>query len=1085
MTAQSNDRNLLFGVLALQMDFVNRDQLVAGMQGWLSAKHKSLGQILLEHGGLSAKSHTLLEALVQEHLQKQEHDTEKSYVTVLPPGVADKSYVTVVPTAPAVDLENTPTDVGHNGPSYIPDTIPPERRGATGGARSNTAAAPSGSRFRVIRPHARGGLGEVLVALDQELQREVALKQIQDRYADDVESRTRFVQEAEITGGLEHPGIVPVYSLGQYVDGRPYYAMRFIRGDSFKDAIEHFHKADVPGHADSKRNLELRQLLNRFVAVCQAMAYAHSRGVVHRDIKPANIMLGKYGETLVVDWGLAKPVDQVDSQHLPAVVDEERLTTSSMHSATPTMMGSAVGTPQYMSPEQAAGRLDKVGAASDVYSLGATLYTLLTGQPPVTGPDLASILLKVQTGDFPRPRQIKPSIPPPLEAICLKAMAAKPEGRYPTPRFLSDDLEHWLGDEPVSAYPEPWTMRAQRWLRRHRTLATGAMTAILVAAVGLALATGLLTAAHERERSAKVEALHQKAQAEDNFKLARGAVDRYHTEVSESLLLQEPGMQPLRKKLLEAAREFYDKFVKERGDDPSVKGEFGKALYRLGLITADIDSPRDGLEYLDKAKVKFVELTPEHSEDLALCYHHLGRLFRLTNDYPKSEANYAEALKLWDNVVDKQPDFQSHRVRSQLGLGNVFQVSRQIKKARDEYRLALLAWEKLAAGDAAKPEYQREIAVARSNLAMVLTQLGDRQEAMDNLNGAATIQDKLVQDFPNLSKYQDDLARTRFLRGDLHFQGGKNLPAQGDFLAAAGLWEKLVKSQPAVLIYQTRLAEAFASLANVYSLDRQHDKAIAASVQALDVRRKLADKNPNQFSYQDDLAKGRFQLGNVYRGAKQASLAEKEYLEALRLQDKLVKSLPKVPGFQANRARTNHFLGLLRQEQKQDKDAEEAFTQAITIWDNLHIQYPEAAEFTGGLLASYRGRAEVRSALKKYPAAVQDWNQTVTLSAGPERTWFRLYRAHTLSRNGDHDKALAEARELAPSSTGSGEALFLLARVYALAAKKDTDQHADRAVALLIQAKAAGYFKTNPKVLSEEPDFRILRSRADFQKLNG
>ena len=148
------------------------------------------------------------------------------------------------------------------------------------------------------------------MAHDQELRREVALKQIQAGHADDPESRARFVREAEITGRLEHPGIVPVYGLGRYADGRPYYAMRFIKGKTLKEAIQQFHEAEVPGRDPGERILALRKLLRQFLDVCNAVAYAHSRGVLHRDLKPANIMLGPYGETLVVDWGLAKPVDR-------------------------------------------------------------------------------------------------------------------------------------------------------------------------------------------------------------------------------------------------------------------------------------------------------------------------------------------------------------------------------------------------------------------------------------------------------------------------------------------------------------------------------------------------------------------------------------------------------------------------------------------------------------------------------------------------------------------------------------------------------------------------------------------------------
>ena len=221
-------------------------------------------------------------------------------------------------------------------------------------------ATSDGQRFRVLRPHARGGLGAVFVALDTELHREVALKQILDRHADDPTSRQRFLLEAEITGGLEHPGIVPVYGLGTYGDGRPYYAMRFIRGDSLKEAIEHFHADEALKHDPGRRSLELRKLLRRFLDVCNAIDYAHSRGVLHRDIKPGNIIVGKHGETLVVDWGLAKAIGQVRRR----APEERTLVPSSASGSAETLPGSALGTPAYMSPEQARGDLERLGPRS-------------------------------------------------------------------------------------------------------------------------------------------------------------------------------------------------------------------------------------------------------------------------------------------------------------------------------------------------------------------------------------------------------------------------------------------------------------------------------------------------------------------------------------------------------------------------------------------------------------------------------------------------------------------------------------------------------------------------------------------------
>jgi WD40 repeat protein/serine/threonine protein kinase len=406
---------------------------------------------------------------------------------------------------------------------------PPGRKAAPGTRADIIATA---SHYRVRHSHARGGLGEIVVALDEDLNREVVLKLLLASQADNPDSRSRFLREAAITSQLEHPGVVPVYGLGNIAEGSPVYAMRFIRGESLQEAVQHFHNAEKTGRDLTERSLAFRKLLSRFVSVCNTIAYAHSRGILHRDLKPSNIMLGPYGETLVVDWGLAKTVagsesaGKEDHDHKAeetCASEPAGLTPSTVNCLLPTVdhtgLGTIIGTPAYMSPEQAAGQWARVGPASDIYSLGATLYVLLTGEPPFQEGRVAAVLEKVQRGDFAPARQVKKEVPAALEAVCLKAMASRPEDRYPTALALASDLEHWLADRPVSAWTEPFAVRTRRWLAGHTILVTAGAVG-LVAAACLAIVTILLRDANEQEHTRRALAEARSAEADAAKKLA-------------------------------------------------------------------------------------------------------------------------------------------------------------------------------------------------------------------------------------------------------------------------------------------------------------------------------------------------------------------------------------------------------------------------------------------------------------------------------------------------------------------------------------------------------------------------------------
>jgi formylglycine-generating enzyme required for sulfatase activity/tRNA A-37 threonylcarbamoyl transferase component Bud32 len=378
----------------------------------------------------------------------------------------------------------------------------PEREGSPGGA------AGKRGRFTPLRQHAQGGLGTVSVAFDETLRRQVALKEIRPDRRGNAHLRRRFLTEAEITGQLEHPGVVPVYALEEDADGQPYYAMRFVQGRTLAEAIQAYHRQPTP--------LAFHALLKRFVDVCQTVAYAHSRGVIHRDLKPANVMLGDFGETLVVDWGLAKRVRGSPGTKAEEAPETARAGSDAGGASAEalTEAGQVLGTPAYMSPEQAEGQSDGVGPATDIYALGAILYEVLTGQPPYRGAGLGAVLTQVRRGSPPAPTHVRRGVPRALAAVCLKAMARSPADRYPGAGEVAREVERWLADQPVTAYREPLPVRLARWTRRHRTPVAVAGF-VLLTLIGAAVIGGLVVN-REQDRSralAQVDALPNAAAA--------------------------------------------------------------------------------------------------------------------------------------------------------------------------------------------------------------------------------------------------------------------------------------------------------------------------------------------------------------------------------------------------------------------------------------------------------------------------------------------------------------------------------------------------------------------------------------------
>jgi serine/threonine protein kinase len=366
------------------------------------------------------------------------------------------------------------------------------------------------TKYQLLRKIGQGGLGTVWLAVDTSLNRYVAVKEVSGDGAHHAVAIARFRREAEITGRLDHPSIVPIHVLGEdESDGRVFYVMRFLGNETLDDAIREYHEQRELGRATP---LAFHRLMTAFVSVCQAIAYAHSHKVIHRDLKPQNIALDGFGQVIVLDWGLAKTLG-LDSPESEAVRTTKR---DSPDDLDVTFVGQVVGTPVYMAPEQAAGRVDDIDERTDVYGLGAILFAILTGYAPhestheslAAGTQISSLFDLIVDQPTTAPRQLNPHIHVTLEAICLKAMAKDRRLRYASAAELSEDIQRWMADEPVSAIHDRALTRTRRWMRGHRHLSKLlACAAMLVVGAGLFVANDLYrTAIAEKQMRLKTVA---------------------------------------------------------------------------------------------------------------------------------------------------------------------------------------------------------------------------------------------------------------------------------------------------------------------------------------------------------------------------------------------------------------------------------------------------------------------------------------------------------------------------------------------------------------------------------------------------
>ncbi len=729
-------------------------------------------------------------------------------------------------------------------------------------------------QYELLEVLGRGGMGVVYRARQREAGREVALKVIQsviDGMPLDVQQSIaeRFHTEAVAAARLAHDNIVTVYDVGEH-EGRPYYAMRLVEGPSLAE-IAH----DGP--------VENRRAAAYLEGAARALHAAHQQGVLHRDVKPQNILVdAPTDRPLVADFGLAKLLQDTQSV---------------------TRSGELLGTPAYMAPEQI-DHAANVGPDSDVYSLGATLYHLLTGRPPFQAAALTDTLWQVKNQEPVPPQRLNSAVDRDLDTICLKCLQKERPRRYASAAEFADDLQRYLSNTPILARPIGPLGRMRRWRRRNPLAA--AWLAVAVLSIAALLGVGVAGYVSTADALAKYQ---------ESFQQARQAVDDLHIAVSDEDLLNQPGMQPLRQKLLRRSLDYYQRFLAQREGDPAIAQELAATYYRMGKITEALESPAQALPFYDRAA---------HSQQ------------QLLAEVPDDRAR-----------LDALGDTLNAR-------GAALRKMQWLDRAAADLEMAAELRERLSRLAPTETEPRRKLANIYMNLGIVAAAGGDAAAARRYAEQGQTIRRQLLQLLPEDARLLDDSGKELYNLAKLALAENRQDEAEQKLQAAIAIFRGRCEKHPEDLGARSRLAACYRLLGHALSGAAEEDKlaeGFAAYQFALESMESLAADNPRVSAYQGELGAVHLELAALHGAQRRLG----PMLQALEQARRALEPLaPVEPRYRRDFALALRETAFAQLANNQPGPAQENLAQALTHLRQLTADFPDNEGYQADLSQAER-----------------------------------------------------------------------------------------------------------------------------------